>query len=164
MSEQAIAGRWHPSQWCNAGYFVSGTIAVVMGVFLGISQAASDLVGKAGWGIALIGFFLLIWKYLEIRCVAYTLTDEQMTLQSGVLNRTTDNLELYRVKDWRVSQPIHLRTLGLGNVELMTSDQTSPEFLMVAVSDPSSIAKRIRENVEQVRTTKGVRELDVTPG
>ncbi|MEM9257976.1 MAG: hypothetical protein AAGA91_21270, partial [Pseudomonadota bacterium] len=74
MSEQKIEGRWHPSQWCNAGYFLSGTIAIVMGIFLGISPAASDLVGKAGWGIALVGLLLLIWKYLEIRCVAYTLT------------------------------------------------------------------------------------------
>ena len=52
------------------------------------------------------------------RRAAIRLTSERLLTSRGFLSRTTDSLELYRVKDMRIVQPFRLRLFGLENIEL----------------------------------------------
>ena len=101
-----------------------------------------------------------LWQYLAVRCTRYTLTDERLLDESGVLNRLTDTLELYRVKDTQVLEPIWLRLFGLGNVRVESSDRTTPVVILHAIAKPKAAATIIRDRVEEMRTRKGVREFD----
>jgi uncharacterized membrane protein YdbT with pleckstrin-like domain len=77
-----------------------------------------------------------------------------------VFSRRTDSLELYRVKDASFVQPFVMRLVGIGNVELETSDATTPVVVIRGVPDADSLREKILGAVDAVRDRKGVREVD----
>jgi uncharacterized membrane protein YdbT with pleckstrin-like domain len=108
-----------------------------------------------------IPLFILLWQWLVIRTTVYELTSERLKLRRGVLNKHLDEVELYRVRDYQFEQPFFLRLFGLGNILLQTSDRSHPSLRLRAVRGGEQIYERIRAAVEDCRTRKGVRELDV---
>jgi hypothetical protein len=58
-------------------------------------------------------------------------------------------------------QPFLYRMVGLETVRVNTSDASSPLILLEAVPSGVGLADKIRNQVEAVRTQKGVRELDI---
>jgi len=78
-----------------------------------------------------------------------------------VLNRRVDELELYRVKDYAMEQPLLLRLVGLGNLTMITSDATNPQVSMKAIADVENVREKLRTAVQNERDRKRVRELDV---
>ena len=113
-----------------------------------------------------ITFFLVVpllygvWRWVELRCRRYELTNQRLRIIHGVFNRDEDELELYRVKDIILSQPFILRLFSLGNLTLHTSDRTTPELTIPALTDPSAFRDLLREQVERRRDEKRVREID----
>ena len=101
------------------------------------------------------------WRWLEIRCTRYTLTSQRLRYTHGVLNRRHDDMELYRVKDVTVKEPLIQRVVGLGTLRLVTSDATTPEMRLPAIKEPLVVMEAIREQVETLRRARGVREFDV---
>ena len=102
-----------------------------------------------------------IYRWLAIRCTSFTLTSQRLRLESGILSRHFDDLELYRVKDITMSQPFIQRLVGLGTVTLMTSDASTPVLNLAAITDPRRVQDLLRHEVERTRRERGVRELDV---
>ena len=103
-----------------------------------------------------------IWRWIETRCFRYTVSDQRIRVTQGVFSKRTDSIELYRVKDVVLLQPFFLRLFGLGNVELRTSDMTSPLLTMRAVPGPAALREKVLLAAEARRDAKGVRELDVS--
>jgi membrane protein YdbS with pleckstrin-like domain len=101
-----------------------------------------------------------LWRWLAVRARRYQLTSERLKIASGVLNRTIETLELYRVKDIAVTQPFMLRLAGLENITLLTSDHTSPTVTIPAMRQADALGDKFRRQVEIVRDRKRVREVD----
>ena len=106
--------------------------------------------------------FYAIWRWIVTRCFRYTVSDQRVRIAQGVFSKRTDSIELYRVKDVVLLQPFGLRLFGLGNVELRTSDMTSPLLTLHAVPDAAGLREKILLAAEARRDVKGVRELDVS--
>lgn len=162
MENEDATRRWRPSQWMNvAQYGLLLIAAVTVGRFALAPPAAlpawAGSIGQAAFAaIVLVG----VWRYLQTRLTTYTLSGEQLNVTRGVVHRVTDHLELYRIKDVRVTEPLWLRPMSLGHVWLHTSDKTSPILPVLAVKDPSVVAQQVRQRVELQREKKGVREFD----
>ena len=134
MTDEQIQWSGHPSQWQNLGWFLACLLVVP------------------------IPFAL--WKWLETRHTVYTLTDQRLKFTRGVLTRTTEDLELYRVRDTRFEQGFFERLLGLGRIRLFTTDETSPEIVLPYIADAEGVREKIRALVEARRDAKRVRYLD----
>lgn len=106
--------------------------------------------------------FYAIWRWIVTRCFRYSVSDQRIRVTQGVFNKRTDSIELYRVKDVVLLQPFGLRLFGLGNVELRTSDMTSPLLTLHAVPEPAALREKMLLAAEARRDVKGVRELDVS--
>lgn len=106
--------------------------------------------------------FVMLWMWLVTRCTRYELTTERLKYRHGVLNKQLDEIELYRVRDYKFEQPLWLRLFGLGNIRLRTSDQSQPGFVLNAIRDGEAITDQMRNAVEACRIKKGVREVDYT--
>jgi len=100
-------------------------------------------------------------RILEILCTRYTLSNERLTVATGVISKRIDEIELYRVKDTRLEIPLHLRLFGRAHIVLLTSDKSHCELRLRAISDAEMLRNQIRGLVEKRRDAKGVRELDV---
>jgi hypothetical protein len=65
------------------------------------------------------------------------------------------------VKDIETRQPFLYRMLGIENVQMNTSDTSSPFIFIEAIPSMVGLADKIRNQVEIIRQQKGVREIDV---
>jgi uncharacterized membrane protein YdbT with pleckstrin-like domain len=165
MTNNTIYWAARPSQWTTAGQYVVAMVLVFSGIAL--NPIISGWLARTqfydlqpGWWLAGLGVFYGLWKFMAVRCIRYTLTEERLTDQSGLLNRITDSLELYRVKDTQVLEPIWLRLFGLGDVRVESTDRTTPIVILRAIHKPKEAAMIIRNRVEEMRVRKGVREFD----
>lgn len=109
----------------------------------------------------IVPIFIAIWKWIVLRTRRYELTNQRLFYSWGVFSKHHEELEVYRIKDFRVEEPFLYRIFGKGNVILQTSDRSTPDFVMEAVARPRDLADKIRQQVEQRRDEKRVRELDM---
>ena len=78
-----------------------------------------------------------------------------------MLNKELDELELYRVRDYKLDQPLILRIFSLGNITLRTSDTSHPLIVLRAIQDGEHVREQIRRYVEECRVKKRVLPLDL---
>ena len=136
---EEIVWRGTSSQWKNVGaYFLCGLFC---------------------WLIVPI-FFALV-RYLQTKCKVFELTTQRFKITSGVFTKTTETLELYRVKDIETRQAFLSRLVGIENVQMTTSDASSPFVLVDAVPSSVGFADKLRNQVEIIRQQKRVREIDI---
>jgi len=107
-----------------------------------------------------LGLLFILWTYLTIRTWKITITSQRVIEEKGVLSKTTNELELFRVKDIRLDQPFFLRLVGLSNIVLITSDRTNKYVVIRGVKDGKSLREDIRTSVDKRRDEKGVVERD----
>jgi len=138
MAEQTV-WRGTSSQWKNFGLFILCTLFC--------------------WLI--VPIFIALARYLKTKNKVYELTTERLKITEGVFSKVTDTLELYRVKDLEMRQPFLYRLVGTENIQVNTSDVSSPFILIEAIPSTVALADKIRNQVETIRTQKGVREIDV---
>lgn len=100
------------------------------------------------------------YRFLATYTHSYQLTDQRLLETRGLLFKATEALELYRVKDLSIEQPLLQRLAGCGRVILLTSDRSTPRVVLNAIHNPHGVAELLRECVERCRVAKGVREID----
>ena len=118
---------------------------------------------KSNIAFYLLTFWLIIppiVRWLKTKYTGYEVTTQRIIFRTGVFSKKTDELELYRVKDFTLVLPFWLRLVGLGNVILKTSDRSTPEIMLRAVPKAEWLREQIRTYVEQARDRKRVREVD----
>ena len=136
---EEIVWRGTSSQWKNFGVYI--------------------LCGLLCWLVVPI-FFALV-HYLKTRCKVFELTTQRLKITSGIFAKVTETLELYRVKDIETRQPFLSRLVGIENVQMNTSDTSSPLVLIDAVASSVGLADKLRNQVEIIRQQKRVREIDI---
>lgn len=105
--------------------------------------------------------FIGLWKWLVLRNTQYELTSERLRIRQGVLNKMLDELELYRVRDYKLEQPLLLRIFSLGNITLRTSDTSHPYIVLRGITDGEHVREQLRKYVEECRVKKRVLPLDL---
>lgn len=156
---EAPLWRGHTSQWVHFWYYLFCVILAGAAIAGSPFTAGLSLIGLA------VPVVMWIIRWWLTRTTKYELTSQRLRKSSGILHRTVEDLELYRVKDYSLELPLLLRLLGLGHINLITSDATTPEVKIVAVAGAQELRELLRTAVQQERDRKRVRELDVdNPG
>jgi uncharacterized membrane protein YdbT with pleckstrin-like domain len=138
MTEEMV-WRGASSQWKNLGLYI------VCALFC--------------WLI--VPIFIALARYLQTKNKIYELTTERLKITEGVFSKVTDTLELYRVKDLETRQPFFYRLVEIENVQINTSDLTTPFVFVEGVPMSVGLADKMRNQVEAVRMQKRVREIDI---
>lgn len=149
MSQETHVWEGRPSQVVNLFHFLGAGVVAAAAAFL----FPPLVVIPAGYAL---------WKYLVVHNTKYELTTQRLITHSGVLNKNTDELELYRVRDLQHQQPFLLRLFGLGDVAVVSSDTLTPVVPIFAQPDSKDLREQLRTLVERRREEKGTRvaELD----
>ncbi len=105
--------------------------------------------------LAPLGFAAIKW--LENQSRVFEITNQRIKISSGIINRRTDELELYRVKDMTLIEPVWLRLFGLGNIVLVTNDVSTPNLTLAAIPKANALREELRNHVEICREQKKVR-------
>lgn len=146
-------------QLVNIGHFTL-TVPVIIASMTVLAIAPSAAMRQAACAVGVCAIVWALWKYLSVNMERYAISTQRMRLKRGVLNIRTDILELYRIKDVIIQEPLLYRMAGQGTVVVLSSDRSVPRLKLRAVSAPQELADTIREAVEKARVAKGVREID----
>jgi uncharacterized membrane protein YdbT with pleckstrin-like domain len=124
----------------------------------------------AGWATLLlclvgIGFLIVLFRWIENVCTTYELTGDRLKIRTGIFSKTIDEIELYRVKDIRMTYSLIGGWAGIGTIILTSSDPTTSggPLIIRDVMDAEQRREAIRNLVDKARQRRGVRELDMVP-
>jgi len=155
-SEESPIWTGSPSQWLNAGWFITSLIGV------GVLFTIAALVGQPFIAVgAVIPAIAAIVQYLKVRSTRIDVTSERITTTVGIFSRRKWDMELYRVKDTMLHEPFLLRLVRRANIQIISSDRSSPSITLPALPNAEWLRQQIRANVERLRLKRGVREMDM---
>jgi uncharacterized membrane protein YdbT with pleckstrin-like domain len=158
-AEESLLWRGSPSQWTNFGtYFLCLLLAggVIAGWWFNQDQTLilAGLALPALWALG---------QWIGTKCHRYEVTSERIKVTTGLLSRRTQEIELYRVRDYSLIEPFWLRLVGCGDVVLSTADRSTPNIVLHAVPQAAALKDQIRTHTERMRQIRGVRDLEIDP-
>lgn len=122
----------------------------------------------AGWGTLLlclvgVGLVIVVWRWLSNIAVHYELTDQRLIIRRGIINKTTDEIELYRIKDTTIAYSIVNQLTDIGNITIRSSDATTSggELVLRDIPHGRAIREDIRRLTDASRQLRRVREVDL---
>jgi len=137
--------------WISAAAF--SVALLIAGAFFDFSNTAwliTALVIAIVWIVLLLR---LIYLQLSIK---YSMTNQRLIHEHGLLWRQTDRIEAIDIDDVTVNQGPIERMLGIGTVRIVSSDQSTPQFSLVGIEDVRQVATLIDEARRKERRKRGV--------
>jgi len=102
---------------------------------------------------------IVLYGCLYLSKLRFIITSEQLIIQHGVLKRTSDYIELYRIVDFCESRDILEQMFGLKTVSIYSGDRTNPKLDIYGIKESLDVVALIRERVEYNKQRKGVYEI-----
>jgi uncharacterized membrane protein YdbT with pleckstrin-like domain len=99
------------------------------------------------------------YRLLYIRSFQYLITAEYIRLTRGILFKRIDQLEMFRVKDYIITQSFLLQVFGLMYLTLKSTDPENPVIQFQGIPE-SAITDTIRDRVLLARKTNNIYELN----
>jgi uncharacterized membrane protein YdbT with pleckstrin-like domain len=116
--------------------------------------------GSLVLAILTLGLWLLV-RWFQTLGRSYRITTRRIVVETGVLSKKLEQIDLYRVADYTVERPFGQRIMGTGNLLLKTFDKTTPELNVMAIkTDVVSLYERVRAATEADKLRRGVRLVD----
>jgi uncharacterized membrane protein YdbT with pleckstrin-like domain len=94
----------------------------------------------------------------------YEVSNQRLIVEYGILNKRTEEIELYRVQDLSVERSLFDRMFGVGNIVIHSGDATGGALVLFDIADVENVKDQIRaaSRVERQRHRVGVFEENWT--
>ena len=140
------------------GSWISATAATLVLLVIGILFSAAGGVVWLVVGALIVVLWLglgllLLYRQLSIH---YFLTEQRIIHEKGLLWRSTDRIELIDVDDVTFKQGPIERLLGIGNVQVTSSDKTHPDFTIQGIANVREVADKIDDLRRMERRRRGL--------
>ena len=111
--------------------------------------------------VAALGLF--VWRWFENLASKFSITEERLIIRKGIIAKSVDEIELYRIKDVRINFSIINQIAGIGTISISSSDETTREGDLVIRDVERAQARReeLRRLVDTARQKRQVREIDM---
>ena len=94
----------------------------------------------------------------------YSLSEDRLFCETGLLNMKSDEVLLYRVRDLRLTMNLFQRVCGVGTVCVVSSDKSIPHLDLKNVKDPRTVKELIHKNVEAAKDQRRIRATELLGG
>ena len=93
---------------------------------------------------------------LPLSFTKYRLTEERLFIEKGFLNKSEDEVRLYRIMDLTLNRSLGQRIFGVGTIHCYTADKSMKEFDIQSVKNSKDVKEMLSELVEKQRDEKRV--------
>ena len=100
---------------------------------------------------------VLAYRFIYLKRMVYRITGEQLIYEHGVITRSSDYVELYRVVDFAERSNLLQQVCGLKTVSVHSGDRTTPRLDIIGVDMGNDLVPIIRRRVNKRR--KGIYEI-----
>lgn len=152
----------------SLGGWFWGTAAGLATLVLGLLGIVLTVAAAGDWGtwpllLTGLAIAILAYKWLDVMSSLYEITPERLIVKRGIVMKSIDEVELYRIKDIRMDFSLLNQWAGIGTICMVSSDETTRTGELVLRNVPKAQARReeLRRLVDAARKTRGVREMDM---
>lgn len=129
--------------------------AIVAGAAIFLAQVAWIL-----WAAVVLAVVLVAVPVIVIRSVRYRISNYRIDYERGLLSRTLDTLELWHIEDLSMHQSLMDRILGIGQITVLSHDDTTPRMNLQALPNPRPVFETLKQRIITVKRQRGVIKLD----
>lgn len=98
---------------------------------------------------------------LPLSFTKYTLYEDRVSRETGILALKQDEVPLFRVMDVSLRQNVFQVVFNVGDVYLYSSDTSNPTFIIRSVLFPKQVLRLIKDHVDEERKKLNVAFMDV---
>ncbi len=91
----------------------------------------------------------LAWHVAVLRSHRYRVSNQRILLESGVLSKRIDEIDMRTVDDIEFRQNVFERLLGIGEIGIIAADKRMARFRLLGVENPRDVRELIRANAFQ---------------
>jgi uncharacterized membrane protein YdbT with pleckstrin-like domain len=157
--------------------FRSSTMGWLRGTTAGWATVLIGLAGMVGAvlvpdeGIYLLGLTaaavaVVLVKWIRNLAATYEVTDQRLILHRGIIFKSVDEIELYRIKDVRIDFTLVNQMANIGTLTVSSSDETTRDgdLVMPHVERARERREQLRKLVDTARQRRRVSEIDMVHG
>ena len=120
----------------------------------------------AGWLTLLlclvgVGLVIILVKWLNNIAITYEITPDRLIIRRGIVNKSIDEIELYRVKNIRIDFSLINQWADIGTISILSSDETTRDAPLVIPHRLMLAPEALLEGVTEQTITQQL--LDRTP-
>ena len=148
--------------------WLKGTLAGWGTVLLFLAGIVLTLMNTANLGmywlaLSVVALGILLWRWFENLASKFEVTEERLIIRRGIIAKSVDEIELYRIKDVRINFSIINQIAGIGTICISSSDETTRDGDLVIRDVERAQARReeLRRLVDTARQKRRVREVDM---
>ncbi|MEG2054168.1 MAG: PH domain-containing protein [Oscillospiraceae bacterium] len=94
---------------------------------------------------------------LPISFTKYSISDDRLFLETGLLNTATEEILLYRVRDISLNVSLWQRIFRVGTVTVKSADKTRPILELQNVLHPQMVKELVHKQVENMKVSRRMR-------
>jgi uncharacterized membrane protein YdbT with pleckstrin-like domain len=156
---EAVFFHGHPSWRSMLGFYLKGfVLAIAVGVVIGIVTDLADSSVKAGFvalGVVVVLALVLVLGLVRRIQTTYTITDQRLTIDHGLLARDVHECRLERVQNVNSTQSLLERLLRIGTVDFDTAAGAEFNFAFRGVGSPHEIVQTVDRALNQLQRPDG---------
>jgi uncharacterized membrane protein YdbT with pleckstrin-like domain len=103
--------------------------------------------------------FGLPWSFTK-----YSLSENRIFIETGILNYEQNEVRLYRVLDLQLTRSFFQRLFGLGTIKVSSSDQSMKNFEIKNIKNSMEVKETLSRLVEEQRDAKRVVNREIMTG
>ena len=153
--------------------FRSSTLGWLLGTLAGwgtivMALAGIVLVFTVDYGLyplalTVAAFVVLLVVWIQNLAAKYEITEERLIIRRGIIMKSVDEIELYRIKDVRINFSIINQIANIGTICVASSDETTRggDLVIANISKAQERREHLRRLVDTARQKRRVREIDM---
>ena len=164
MTEQPLDSfRSSTLGWLRGTIAGWGTIVLILGGLVVTLLLPDGGVGPWPLALTAIGLVVLVVKWVQNLAATFEISEERLVIRRGIIFKSIDEIELYRIKDVRIDFTLINQIAGIGTICVSSSDETTREgdLVMRHVERAQSRREQLRRLVDTARQKRRVREIDM---
>lgn len=110
--------------------------------------------------VVVIGVCLILVPLIRSKTIRYRVSNYRIDYERGLFGKDIDTLELWHVEDVRFHQSFIDRLLGVGNITVVSHDETMPMLVMHDVPHSRELFEQLKQRIIAVKRSRGVIKMD----
>jgi membrane protein YdbS with pleckstrin-like domain len=155
-----------PSYGAMLGSFALGGIILVTAIMI-MCIPVEKKGTETGSAKLLIGLFIImfdmVWimgKMAVLKSKFYKLTPERLESHTGIVAKHVNNIDLFRVTDYKMERTFLDQLMGIGTIKLYTSDKSDPEFELIKIKNPQKVFDILNKSTLDADAKRNVVHLE----
>lgn len=103
---------------------------------------------------------LFLVPIILTKTIRYRISNYRIDVETGLLSKRIDTLELWHVEDVSLDMSLTDRMLGVGTVTVDSHDDTTPILELRSLPQPRKLFETLKQRVISVKRQRGVIKVD----